>query len=57
MNATVPCRGQAPSGCISPLHGVTSANIDADGDADGGDRNIVDPGNGYRAEYARIRGR
>lgn len=46
-------QGQPPSGYVSPLHVVTSANIDADG----GDKNIFDPGNGYRAEYSRIWGK
>ena len=42
--------GEAASGYMSPLHVVTKANIDADG----GDKNMFDPGNGYRDAYAKI---
>ncbi|MEO0821902.1 MAG: substrate-binding domain-containing protein [Pseudomonadota bacterium] len=41
------------SGYTSPLHVVTADNIGFDG----GDRNIFDPGNGYRDEYAKIWGK
>lgn len=43
-------QGEALSGYTSPLHVVTAANIDFDG----GDRNLLDPGYGYRDEYAKI---
>ncbi len=46
-------QGEAPSGYISPLHVVTAANIGFDG----GDKNIFDPGNGYREAYAAIWGK
>ena len=41
------------SGYTSPLHVVTAANINFDG----GDKNIFDPGNGYRDAYAKIWGK
>jgi ribose transport system substrate-binding protein len=41
------------SGYTSPLHVVTKANISSDG----GDKNIFDPGNGYRVQYAKIWGK
>lgn len=41
------------SGCTSPLHVVTSANISYDG----GDKNIFDPGYGYSDAYAKIWGK
>lgn len=41
------------SGYTSPLHVVTQANINADG----GDKNIFDPGNGYRDQYSKIWGK
>lgn len=41
------------SGYTSPLHVVTKANISADG----GDKNVFDPGNGYREQYAKIWGK
>lgn len=40
------------SGCTTPLHVVTQANVEADC----GERNIFDPGNGYRDEYAKVGG-
>ena len=46
-------QGEAWSGYTSPLHVVTKANIDFDG----GDKNLFDPGNGYRDEYAKIWGK
>ena len=46
-------QGEEWSGYTSPLHVVTSENISADG----GDRNIFDPGNGYREEYSKIWGK
>lgn len=46
-------QGEPWSGYTSPLHVVTKANIDFDG----GDKNIFDPGNGYRDEYAKIWGK
>jgi ribose transport system substrate-binding protein len=46
-------QGAEWSGYTSPLHVVTAANIGFDG----GDRNIFDPGNGYRDEYAKIWGK
>lgn len=44
--------GEKPSGYISQIHLVTKENIDADG----GDKNHFDPGNGYRDEYKKIWG-
>lgn len=41
------------SGYTSPLHVVTKDNISFDG----GDKNIFDPGNGYREAYAKIWGK
>jgi ribose transport system substrate-binding protein len=41
------------SGYTSPLHVVTKANISSDG----GDKNVFDPGNGYRDHYAKIWGK
>lgn len=46
-------QGEEWSGYTSPLHVVTVANIAFDG----GDRNIFDPENGYRDEYAKIWGK
>jgi len=45
--------GEAPSGFVAPPHLFTRANIDADG----GDKNIFDPGNGYRDQYKKIWGK
>jgi ribose transport system substrate-binding protein len=45
--------GSEWSGYTSPLHVVTKDNISFDG----GDKNIFDPGNGYRDEYAKIWGK
>jgi ribose transport system substrate-binding protein len=42
-----------PSGYVTPLHVVTKANIEFDG----GDKNLFDPGNGYRDEYKKIWGK
>ncbi len=44
--------GEEPSGYITKVHLVTKDNIDADG----GDKNSFDPGNGYRDEYKKIWG-
>lgn len=44
--------GQKPSGYITKVHLVTKDNINADG----GDKNSFDPGNGYRDEYKKIWG-
>ncbi len=44
--------GEAPSGYVAPPHLFVSANIDKDG----GDKNIFDPGNGYRDQYKKIWG-
>lgn len=46
-------QGEAWSGYTSPLHVVTADNISFDG----GDKNIFDPGNGYRDEYKKIWGK
>ncbi|MEM8870486.1 MAG: substrate-binding domain-containing protein [Pseudomonadota bacterium] len=46
-------QGEPWSGYTSPLHVVTKDNISFDG----GDRNIFDPGNGYREAYAKIWGK
>lgn len=46
-------QGAEWSGYTSPLHVVTQENISFDG----GDRNIFDPGNGYREAYAKIWGK
>ncbi len=46
-------QGDKCSGYVSPLHVVTKDNISFDG----GDKNIFDPGNGYRDEYAKIWGK
>ncbi|WP_136660749.1 substrate-binding domain-containing protein [Nitratireductor sp. XY-223] len=46
-------QGEDWSGYTSPLHVVTAENISSDG----GDKNIFDPGNGYRDEYAKIWGK
>lgn len=46
-------QGQAWSGYTSPLHVVTVDNITHDG----GDKNLFDPGNGYRDEYGKIWGK
>ncbi len=45
--------GEPPSGYVAPPHLFVRANIDADG----GDKNIFDPGNGYRDEYKKIWGK
>ena len=45
-------QGAAFSGYTSPLHVVTQENVAFDG----GERNIFDPGNGYRDAYAKIWG-
>jgi ribose transport system substrate-binding protein len=44
--------GEAASGYVPPVHLFTSANVDQDG----GDRNIFDPGNGYKDRYKAIWG-
>lgn len=44
--------GAPPSGYVAPPHLFIKANIDSDG----GDKNIFDPGNGYRDEYKKIWG-
>ena len=44
--------GEAPSGYVAPPHLFVRSNIDADG----GDQNRFDPGNGYRDEYKKIWG-
>lgn len=46
-------QGAAWSGYVSPLHVVTKENVAFDG----GDKNIFDPGNGYRDAYAKIWGK
>ena len=46
-------QGEAWSGYTTPLHVVTQANVAFDG----GDKNVFDPGNGYRDEYAKIWGK
>jgi ribose transport system substrate-binding protein len=43
---------EAPSGYVPPVHLFTPENIEKDG----GDRNIFDPGNGYRDQYKKIWG-
>ncbi|TPJ30210.1 MULTISPECIES: substrate-binding domain-containing protein [unclassified Mesorhizobium] len=45
--------GEKWSGYISPLHVVTSDNVEFDGGPD----NRFDPGNGYRDEYKKIWGK
>ncbi len=45
--------GEKWSGYVSPLHVVTSANVEFDG----GPKNSFDPGNGYRDEYKKIWGK
>ncbi len=45
--------GQPPSRYVTPVHLVTSKNIDLDG----GKQDLYDPSNGYREVYARIWGR
>lgn len=45
--------GSQPSGYATPVHLVTSENIQADG----GDRNVYDPDNGYREAYRKIWGK
>ena len=45
--------GEKWSGYLSPLHVVTSANVEFDG----GPNNGFDPGNGYRDEYKKIWGK
>lgn len=44
--------GEKPSGYITKVHLVTKDNINADG----GDKNSFDPGNGYRDQYKKIWG-
>ncbi len=44
--------GEPPSGYVAPPHLFVRSNIDADG----GDQNRFDPGNGYRDEYKKIWG-
>jgi ribose transport system substrate-binding protein len=44
--------GEKPSGYIAKIHLVTKDNIEADG----GDKNHFDPGNGYREKYKAIWG-
>lgn len=44
--------GEKSSGYVPPVHLFTAANIDKDG----GDKNIFDPGNGYRDQYKKIWG-
>jgi ribose transport system substrate-binding protein len=44
--------GEEPSGFVQPPHLFTKDNIDKDG----GDKNIFDPGNGYRDHYKKIWG-
>jgi ribose transport system substrate-binding protein len=44
--------GEEPSGFVQPPHLFVKANIDSDG----GDKNIFDPGNGYRDQYKKIWG-
>ncbi|MEM7462292.1 MAG: substrate-binding domain-containing protein, partial [Pseudomonadota bacterium] len=46
-------QGEPWSGYTSPLHVVTKENIESDG----GDKNLFDPGNGYRDEYTKIWGK
>jgi ribose transport system substrate-binding protein len=45
--------GEGASGYVAPPHLFIRSNIDADG----GDQNIFDPGNGYRDEYKKIWGK
>jgi ribose transport system substrate-binding protein len=45
--------GEPPSGYVAPPHLFINANIDADG----GDQNTFDPGNGYRDAYKKIWGK
>lgn len=45
--------GEKPSGYVPPVHLFTPDNIEADG----GDKNIFDPGNGYRDQYKKIWGK
>jgi ribose transport system substrate-binding protein len=44
--------GEKPSGYVTKVHLVTKDNINADG----GDKNSFDPGNGYRDQYKKIWG-
>jgi len=44
--------GEAPSGYVAPVHLFTPNNIEKDG----GDKNIFDPGNGYKDQYKKIWG-
>ncbi|MBN9548379.1 MAG: substrate-binding domain-containing protein [Alphaproteobacteria bacterium] len=44
--------GEKASGYVTKVHLVTKENIDADG----GDKNSFDPGNGYRDHYKKIWG-
>ena len=43
---------EAPSGYVAPVHLFTPNNIEKDG----GDKNIFDPGNGYKDQYKKIWG-
>jgi ribose transport system substrate-binding protein len=45
--------GEPPSDYVAPPHLFINANIDADG----GDQNIFDPGNGYKDAYKKIWGK
>jgi ribose transport system substrate-binding protein len=45
--------GEPPSGYVAPPHLFINSNIDADG----GDQNTFDPGNGYRDVYKKIWGK
>ena len=45
--------GKEWSGYVSPLHVVTSANVEFDG----GPKNTFDPDNGYRDEYKKVWGK
>jgi ribose transport system substrate-binding protein len=45
--------GEPPSGYVAPPHLFINANIDADG----GDKNIFDPSNGYKDAYRKIWGK
>ncbi len=44
--------GQPSSGFVAHVHLFINANIDKDG----GDKNIFDPGNGYKDQYKKIWG-
>ena len=45
--------GAPPSGYVTPVHLVTTDNIQFDG----GPNNIFDPDNGYRDQYAKTWGK